>query len=60
MQHSKWYIKEQCERIRDDVAAIEKLVDPKEILTALENITLTSYKIEADAIGVDLVELVKR
>ena len=55
---NKWYIKEQCEKIRDDAKFIENLTDNKDIWDLLANITVAAYKIEADATGKDLKDLV--
>ena len=58
-EHSKWYIKEQCERIRLDVKIVESISSDKKIRAILQNIAIASYKIEADVLGKDLSELLK-
>ena len=58
MEPNKWYIKEQCERIRGEVEAIELLTANEEALVMLENVIVAAYKIEADVTGKDLSDLV--
>ena len=58
MEPTGWYIKAICEKIRDDAEAAEKMTDNKNILDILQGIVVASYKIEADATGKDLYDLV--
>ncbi len=54
---NRWYIKEQCEKIRDDAEFIENLTINKDVWELLQSITVAAYKIEADALGKDLGDL---
>ncbi len=60
LMENKWYIKEQCEKIRDDADFIEELTPNKEINKLLQKIIISAYKIEADALDRDLSDIIKR
>ncbi len=57
IMENSWYIKEQCEKIRDDAEAIEGMSARKDIWELLQRIVVAAYKIEADAVGKDLGDL---
>jgi hypothetical protein len=59
MEPNKWYIKEQCDRIRDHAECIEGMIPNKKIIEHIKKIIFMSYKIEADALGKDLCDLVE-
>ena len=60
MKYNKWYIKEQCEKIRDDVELLKESPGHKLGMNLLLNrIVTSSYKIEADILEKDVAELIK-
>lgn len=60
VESSKWYLREQCQRIRDDLELINELTETQKIKEIIQNIIVTSFKIEADATGKDLYELINQ
>ena len=58
MESNKWYIKEQCEKIRDDAEIIDDMTKCPDIWKLLQKIIVSAYKIEADVLGKDLKDLV--
>jgi hypothetical protein len=58
--NSGWYIKAQCQRIRDTAEAIEDRTHSSEISELVQTIILAAYKIQADSSGIDIVDLAGR
>lgn len=61
MECGKWYIQEQCEKIYRQSEIIEKSYRcSEEVRIAVQDIIVAAYKIEADALELDLCDLMSK
>ena len=57
---NNWYIREQCEKIRDDAELIENMTKCPATWELLQKIIVAANKIEADVVEKDLDNLIKK